>query len=79
VENGSWPTYVMHSVLPLEPGVTVVVGPIYAQVKKKKKLSRWISKSSRTSTSSRIRLTTSPGQLPVVGLLTLATFLLCAL
>jgi hypothetical protein len=22
VENGSWPTYVMHSVLPPEPGVT---------------------------------------------------------
>jgi hypothetical protein len=22
VENGSWPTYAIHSVLPLEPGVT---------------------------------------------------------
>jgi hypothetical protein len=40
---------------------------------------RWISRSSRTSTSLRIRLATSPSQLPVVGLFTLATFLLCAL
>jgi hypothetical protein len=40
---------------------------------------RWISRSSRTSTSSRIRLATSPSQLHVVGLFTLATFLLCAL
>jgi hypothetical protein len=35
--------------------------------------------SSRTSASSRIRLATSPSQLPVAGLFTLATFLLCAL
>jgi hypothetical protein len=35
----------------------------------KKKVSRQISRSSRTSTSSRIRLATSPSQLPVVGCL----------
>jgi hypothetical protein len=55
----------------------VAFGAIYTQVKKK--VSRWTSRSSRTSTSSRIRLATSPSQLPVVGLFTLATFLLCAL
>jgi hypothetical protein len=54
----------------------VAFGAIYAQVKK---VSRRISRSSRTSTSLRIRLATSPSQLPVVGLFTLATFLLCAL
>jgi hypothetical protein len=41
-------------------------------------VSRWISGRSRTSTSSRIRLATSPSQLPMVGLFMLATFLLCA-
>jgi hypothetical protein len=46
---------------------------------KKKMVSRRISRSSRTPTSSRIRLSTSPNQLSVVGLFTLATFLLCAL
>jgi hypothetical protein len=35
-------------------------------------VSRQIFRSSRTSTSSMIRLATSPSQLPVVGLLTLA-------
>jgi hypothetical protein len=35
--------------------------------------------SSRTSTSLRIRLATSPSQLSVVGLFTLAMFVLCAL
>jgi hypothetical protein len=44
----------------------VAFGAIYAQVKK---AMRWISMSSRTSTSSRIRLATSPSQLPVVGCL----------
>jgi hypothetical protein len=28
VENGSWPTYAMHSVLPPEPGVTEVVSKL---------------------------------------------------
>jgi hypothetical protein len=28
VENGSWPTYDMHSVLPPEPGVTEVVSKL---------------------------------------------------
>jgi hypothetical protein len=28
VENGSWHTYAMHSVLPLEPGVTEVVSNV---------------------------------------------------
>jgi hypothetical protein len=45
----------------------VAFGAIYAQVKKK--VSRRISRSSRTSTSSRIRLVTSPSQLLVVGCL----------
>jgi hypothetical protein len=45
----------------------VAFGAIYAQVKKK--VSRRISKSSRTLTSSRIRLATSPNQLHVVGCL----------
>jgi hypothetical protein len=53
----------------------VAFDAIYAQVKKKKKVLRQISRSSRTSTSSRIRLATSPSQLPVVGLFTLAMFL----
>jgi hypothetical protein len=52
-------------------------GAIYARVKKK--VSRQISRSSGTSTSSRIRLATSPSQLPVVGLFTLATFRFCVL
>ena len=52
-------------------------GAIYAQVKKK--ASRRISRSSRASASSRIRLATSPSQLPMVGLFTLATFRLCVL
>jgi hypothetical protein len=56
----------------------VAFGATYAQVKGKKTL-RWISRSSRTSTSSMIRLTTSPSQLSMLGLFTLATFLLCAL
>jgi hypothetical protein len=43
------------------------------------KASRRISRSSRTSTSSRIRLATSSGQLPVVGLFTLAKFRFCVL
>jgi hypothetical protein len=43
----------------------VAFGAIYAQVKKK--ALRRISRSSRTSMSSRIRLATSPSQLPVVG------------
>jgi hypothetical protein len=47
----------------------VAFDAIYAQVKKEKKASRWISRSSRTSMSSRIRLATSPSQLPVVGCL----------
>jgi hypothetical protein len=55
----------------------VAFGAIYAQVKKK--ASRRISRSSRTSTSSRIRLATSPSQLLVAGLFTLATFLSCVL
>jgi hypothetical protein len=29
VENGSWPTYAMHSVLAPEPGVTEVVSKLY--------------------------------------------------
>jgi hypothetical protein len=45
----------------------VAFGAIYAQVKKK--VSRRISRSSKTSTSSRIRLATSPSQVPVVGCL----------
>nr|ACG30546.1 hypothetical protein [Zea mays] len=57
--------------------VKVAFGAIYAQVKKK--ASRRISRGSRTSTSLRIRLATSPSQLPVVGLFTLATFLFCVL
>jgi hypothetical protein len=57
----------------------VAFGAIYAKVKKKKKVSRRISRSSRTLMSSRIRLATSPSQLSVVGLFTLAMFLLCAL
>nr|ACG47046.1 hypothetical protein [Zea mays] len=57
--------------------VKVAFGAIYAQVKMK--ASRRISRSSRASTSSRIRLATSPSQLPVVGLFTLATFLFCVL
>jgi hypothetical protein len=28
VENGSWPTYAMHSVLPPEPGVTASAGEV---------------------------------------------------
>jgi hypothetical protein len=51
---------------------------IYAQVKKKK-VSRRIYRSSRTSTNSRIRLATSPSQLLVVSLFTLATFRFCVL
>nr|ACG38205.1 hypothetical protein [Zea mays] len=47
--------------------VKVAFGAIYAQVKNK--ASRRISRSSRTSMSSRIRLVTSPSQLPVVGYL----------
>jgi hypothetical protein len=43
----------------------VAFGAIYAQVKEK--ALRRISWSSRTSTSSRVRLATSPSQLPVVG------------
>jgi hypothetical protein len=57
----------------------VAFGATYAQVKKKKKALKRISRSSRISTSSKIRLAISPSQLPVVGLFTLATFLLCAL
>jgi hypothetical protein len=56
----------------------VAFGTAYAQVKKKKALRR-ISMSFMTSTSSRIRLATSPSQLTMVGLFTLAMFLLCAL
>jgi hypothetical protein len=44
----------------------VAFGAIYAQVKK---ALRWTSRSSRTLMSSRIRLATSPSQLPVVGCL----------
>jgi hypothetical protein len=29
VENGSWHTYAMHSVLPSKPGVTEVVSKLY--------------------------------------------------
>jgi hypothetical protein len=47
-------------------------------LKKEKKASNQISRSSRASTSSRIRLTTSPSQLLVVGLFMLATFLIYA-
>jgi hypothetical protein len=32
VENGSWPTYAMHSVLPPEPGVTVVTHEIFVPI-----------------------------------------------
>nr|ACG32071.1 hypothetical protein [Zea mays] len=46
--------------------VKIAFGAIYAQVKR---ASRRISRSSRTSTGSRIRLATSPSQLPVVGCL----------
>nr|ACG40359.1 hypothetical protein [Zea mays] len=59
------------------PFGTVASGAIYAQVKKK--TSRRISRSSRTSMSSRIRLATSPSQLPVVGCLRWATFRFCVL
>jgi hypothetical protein len=58
--------------------LSVAFGAIYAQVKKEKKTPKRISRSSKTSTSLRIRLATSPSRLAVVGLFTLATFLLCA-
>nr|ACG43841.1 hypothetical protein [Zea mays] len=72
------PRKVRAALVVAEASGQVAFGAIYAQVKKK--ASRRISRSSRTSTSSRIRLATSPSQLPVVGLFTLATFsVLCTL